>query len=82
MNINWKVRFRNKVWLTSIIAVVVDFVFSILGLFDVAPSVSEDALLQGAIALLNILAAMGVLIDPTTKGLSDSERALGYEEPK
>ncbi|WP_297663342.1 phage holin, partial [uncultured Streptococcus sp.] len=28
-----------------------------------------------------ILVILGVVTDPTTAGLSDSQRALGYDEP-
>ena len=28
-----------------------------------------------------VLTALGVVMDPTTEGVSDSERALSYEEP-
>ena len=31
--------------------------------------------------ILTFLALIGVIVDPTTAGLGDSERALGYEEP-
>ena len=81
MNINWKVRFRNKVWLAGFMAAIVSFTFVILGMFDIVPSVSEDTLMTGVHAALSILTAMGVLIDPTTKGVGDSERAMTYEDP-
>lgn len=81
MNINWKVRFRNKVWLAGFIAAVVSFAFVIMGMFDIVPAVTEDSLMQGVQAVLTILTGLGVLVDPTTKGVGDSERALEYEEP-
>ena len=31
--------------------------------------------------VLNILVALGVITDPTTSGVGDSARALGYDEP-
>jgi len=31
--------------------------------------------------ILTFLALVGVLVDPITAGLGDSERALGYDEP-
>lgn len=81
MTINWKVRFKNKVWLASFIGAIVTFVFTMLELFGVVPGVTEDLVMQGVKAILVILAGVGVLVDPTTKGMSDSERALAYEEP-
>ena len=32
-------------------------------------------------SVLTILGLIGVIVDPTTAGLGDSERILGYEEP-
>ena len=82
MKINWLVRFKNKAWLLSFVAVVVAFVYNILGMFDIVPSVSQDMTIQAITAIVNVLVALGVIIDPTTAGVSDSEKALTYEEPK
>ena len=79
--INWKVRFRNKTWLTMFISLVVGFVFNILRLFDVSPVVTESLVMNIAGQVLTLLGLIGVIVDPTTAGVGDSERALGYEEP-
>ncbi len=79
--INWKVRFRNKTWLTMFISLVVGFVFNILRLFDVSPVVTESLVMNIAGQVLTFLGLIGVIVDPTTAGVGDSERALGYEEP-
>ena len=79
--INWKVRFRNKTWLTMFISLAVGFVFNILRLFDVSPVVTESLVMNIAGQVLTLLGLIGVIVDPTTAGVGDSERALGYEEP-
>lgn len=79
--INWKVRFKNKVWLASFIALIVSFVFTLLAMFDIYPKVTQNTILQVANQLLEFLALIGVIVDPTTAGLCDSQRALSYEEP-
>ena len=79
--INWKVRFRNKTWLTMFISLVVRFVFNILRAFDVSPVVTESLVMNIAGQILTLLGLIGVIVDPTTAGVGDSERALGYEEP-
>ena len=79
--INWKVRFRNKVWLGSFLSLIVGFVYSILALFDVFPEITQSLVLQLLNQVLTFLGLIGVIVDPTTAGLGDSERALGYEEP-
>ena len=81
MKINWKVRFRNKVWLGSFLSLIVGFVYSMLALFDVFPEVTQSLVLQLMNQVLTFLGLIGVIVDPTTAGISDSERALGYEVP-
>lgn len=81
MNINWKVRFKNAPWLASFLSLIISFVFSMLSLFDIFPSFTKNQVLQIVDQVLAFLGLIGVLVDPTTAGLSDSKRALSYEEP-
>jgi len=79
--INWKVRFRNKIWLGSFLSLIVGFIYSMLALFDIFPQVTQNLVVQLLNQVLTFLGLIGVIVDPTTAGLGDSERALGYEEP-
>ena len=79
--INWKVRFRNKIWLGSFLSLIVGFIYSMLALFDVFPQVTQNLVLQLMNQVMTFLGLIGVIVDPTTAGISDSERALGYEVP-
>lgn len=81
MKINWKVRFQNKVWLGSFLSLIAGFVYSMLALFDVFPEVTQSLVMQLTNQVLTFLGLIGVIVDPTTAGIGDSERALGYEEP-
>ena len=81
MKINWKVRFKNKVWLGSFLSLVVGFIYSMLALFDVFPAVTQNLVVQLLNQVLTFLGLIGVIVDPTTAGLEDSDRAMGYEEP-
>lgn len=81
MTINWKVRFKNKVWLASFISLIVGFVFNMLTLFDIYPKVTQNVIMQIVDQVLTFLGLIGVLVDPTTVGLNDSNRAMAYEEP-
>ena len=81
MKLNWKVRFKNKVWLGSFLSLIVGFVYSMLALFDVFPQVTQNLVVQLLNQVLTFLGLIGVIVDPTTAGLGDSERAMGYEEP-
>ena len=81
MKLNWKVRFKNKIWLGSFLSLIVSFVYSMLGLFDIFPDVTRNNVIEILNQILTFLGLVGVLVDPTTAGLGDSERAMGYEEP-
>lgn len=81
MKINWKVRFKNKVFLTSFISLIVGFVYSMLGLFDIFPAITKNSILLIVDQVLTFLGLIGVIVDPTTAGLGDSDRAMSYEEP-
>jgi phi LC3 family holin len=81
MKINWKVRLRNKTWLMSIIALVITFVYDLLAMLDIVPAVTEDWIMSIVQTVLTLLTALGVVIDPTTQGMDDSERAMLYQEP-
>ena len=78
---NWTVRFKNRVWLASFVALIVSFVYQVLSMLGVAPGVTQDAVMQTVNIVLMLLSALGVLIDPTTTGITDSARALQYTEP-
>jgi len=82
MNINWKLRFRNKVTLTAILLGVVALIYQLLGLAGIVPAVSESQITQIAVMAVDLLVLLGVVVDPTTEGISDSAQALKYDNPK
>ena len=81
MKMNWKVRFKNPTWLTMFISLLVGFVFNILKMFDIVPTITENQIMEVVSQVLTFLGLIGVLVDPTTKGIGDSARAMNYEEP-
>jgi len=82
MKINWKLRFSNKVTLTSIVVAAIALIYQILGMAGVVPGIAESQIVQLAGMIINLLAMMGIITDPTTEGVSDSSQALDYEQPK
>lgn len=82
MNINWKIRFQNKTFLTGLISLVVVFIYDLLQLLEIAPAVTQSAVMQVAEGILTILGMVGVIADPTTAGVADSKQALTYTSPK
>ena len=81
MRINWKVRFKQKVFLTSFISLIVSFVYSMLALFDIFPEVTKNNVLEIINQILTFLGLLGIIVDPTTAGFADSDRAMSYVEP-
>lgn len=81
--INWAARIRNKWWWLAVIPAVLLLVQQVLVMFGVTWDYTPlETQLSGLVcALFAVLALCGVVADPTTNGLSDSSRALGYERP-
>ncbi|MBQ2954286.1 MAG: phage holin [Clostridia bacterium] len=63
-------------WLATLLATLVAFAFDLLALLDVAPALTEDTVMQAVTALLTLLSALGVIVDPTTPGAGDSDWAM------
>lgn len=82
MNINWKVRLRSGPFWVGLISLVLTFVYTVLNMAGVIPQIDQKQIMDVIVMLLQILAFIGVLTDPTTKGLSDSEQAMTYQKPK
>ncbi len=84
MNINWKVRVKNKMfWITLIPAVLVliQAVASVFGFtLDLGDIGNKLVFLIEAIFV--VLGILGIVIDPTTNGVTDSEQAMTYNSPK
>lgn len=78
MKLNWKARFKNKTFVISFVTLIVAFVYQMLGLFGIVPSISESSIVNVVTIVINILVTFGVLVDPTTNGVSDSDRAMTY----
>lgn len=81
--INWQVRIKNKAFWLALVPAVLVFVQACAVPFgyewDFAGLQTElIAIINAAFVLLSIL---GIVVDPTTEGISDSERAMGYDAP-
>lgn len=81
--INWGVRFRNKwFWVTIIPAavLVIKAGAAVFG-FELDLTELQSRIMAFVDALFALLAAAGVVIDQTTKGIADSTRAMSYVKP-
>lgn len=83
-NINWEVRLKNKQFWLALIPAVLLLVQAVAGIFGFVLdlSVLGDKLLVVVNTLFTVLVILGVVVDPTTRGIKDSENALTYTEPK
>ena len=73
--INFKLRLQNKATLVALIS----SVFLMLQQFGLnIPSNIQE----GVNTFVVILVILGIVTDPTTKGVADSERALNYNQPR
>lgn len=82
MNINWILRLKNKETLTTLAVGTITFVYLVLGCFNIVAPVAQDQVTQIVMTFINLLCLSGIVIDPTTAGISDSKEALEYTEPK
>lgn len=80
--INWKVRLRSKVFWITMTPLLVVLANQIAGIFEADITVYSDKATALIETILAILCGLGIIIDPTTSGVSDSEQALAYVEPK
>lgn len=75
-NLNLKIRLKNKTFVITMMTTIIAFVYQMLAQFEVVPKITQDQTIQVLMIVVNILAGLGILVDPTTDGLKDSERVL------
>lgn len=82
--INWKVRIKNKNFWLAIIPAVILLIQTVGAVFGYTLNFADisDKLISVVNAVFVVLAILGIVTDPTTAGVSDSQQALTYEEPK
>ena len=82
--LNWAVRFKNKTFWLAFLPALLLLVQVVAAVFGFTLDLGElgDRLLDVVNALFAVLALLGVVADPTTKGVGDSAQALTYDKPK
>lgn len=83
MRINWTVRIRNKQFWAAVVPALALVVQAVAALFGY--TLKLDTLVGKILAVIDavfaLLVILGVVVDPTTAGVGDSNRAMTYEEP-
>lgn len=84
MKINLIARIKNKSFWLSFIPAVLLLVQVVAAVFGYTLDLGDlgNKLLSVVNALFAVLCLLGIVVDPTTAGVSDSEEALSYTEPK
>ena len=81
MNINWILRLQNKTTLTTLCIAIVTAVYGVFAAVGFTPSVTEEQITNLVLTFIGVATALGIVVDPTTKGISDSDRVMGYIKP-
>lgn len=81
--INWTVRLKNKAFWLSFIPAMLLLIQVVAAVFGFTLDLGElgEKLLAVVNAVFAVLAILGIVTDPTTAGISDSERAMSYKSP-
>lgn len=84
MKINWKVRIKNKNFWFALIPALLLLIQVVAAVFGFSLDLGDlgNKLLAVVNAAFGVLAVLGIVTDPTTKGIADSEQAMTYEKPK
>ena len=84
MKINWKVRIKSKTFWLSVIPSVLLLIQAVAAVFGYTLDLGDlgNRLVDVVNTLFVVLTTIGVVTDPTTAGISDSQQALTYTAPK
>lgn len=82
--INWKVRVKNKNFWIALVPAVILLIQVVAAVFGYIIDMGDmgDKILNVVNAVFALLTILGVITDPTTSGITDSEQAMTYNEPK
>ena len=88
--INWKVRFKNPVFIVTVaipgVLILAQMILAFISefIFPIGYQVTDDAI-SGFMGIVNFFAitflGIGGIVDPTVKSLGDSQRVLDREKP-
>lgn len=83
-NINWTVRIKNKNFWLAVIPAVLLLIQAVAAVFGYTLDLGDigNKLIAVVNAVFGVLVVLGVVVDPTTAGISDSKQAQEYIFPK
>lgn len=87
--INWLVRFKNPTFWISVVIAIFTPILAYMGItaedlttWQSVATLFKEAVSNPYMLLLIAVSVYNAVIDPTTKGISDSAQAMTYTEPK
>lgn len=69
-----KKRLKNKTFIVTMAVAVIAFIYQILGIIGVVAPMSQDEVVSIVMVIVNLLVGLGILVDPTTGGITDGEK--------
>lgn len=84
MKINWEVRIKNKQFWLSLIPMILLLAQAVASVFGYNLDFGDlgNKLLNVVNCVFALLVLLGIVNDPTTESLSDSDLAMTYDVPK
>lgn len=89
MNFNWKVRLKNPYFYIALVLAIVAPVGVYFGVnaedltsWPMVGAIAKQAILNPYVVVTVFVSVATFLIDPTTRGISDSNQVMRYEKPK
>ena len=74
MKINWKARFKNKTFLVALFSLVLLLIQQVSSVFGIDTKIYNDQLTVVFNTILSVLVLLGIVVDPSTPEISDSEK--------
>ena len=81
MKINWKVRLKSKMFLTAMFSLLLLLAQQVGSLFGFDTTLYNTQITGIFNTILAISVLLGVVVDHTTEGMSDSDKAINYKKP-
>ena len=88
MNINWKVRAKNPMFWVQIVISIFTPILAYMGItvqdlttWTAVFEALRTAVVNPYVLMLVAVSVYNAILDPTTTGITDSRKALTYEEP-
>lgn len=89
MKINWKIRFKNPIFISQLILAIFVPVLAYMGItledlttWGAVGRVLLEAVSNPYVLFLVVVSVYNAITDPTVKGINDSKTALKYNKPK